>query len=89
MSNKIEVGCEEGMNDPSWIGNVEPFAQKVLARLDIDGWELSVLLCRITSYNACYTKLLRKCRRRESRHWHRNDTAPDLTCDGAVLLRCY
>lgn len=33
------------MNDPSWIGNVEPFAQKVLARLDIDGWELSVLLC--------------------------------------------
>ncbi len=45
MSNRIAVDCEEGMDVPSWIDRVEPFAQKVLARLDIEGWELSILFC--------------------------------------------
>lgn len=45
MSNRIAVGCEEDMLVPSWIDRVEPFAQKILARLDIEGWELSFLFC--------------------------------------------
>lgn len=45
MSNRIAVDCEEGMSAPAWIDRVEPFAQKVLARLDIEGWELSILFC--------------------------------------------
>lgn len=45
MSNRIEVGCEEGMRSPAWLDAVEPFARKILARLDIEGWELSFLFC--------------------------------------------
>lgn len=45
MSNRIIVGADEGIAVPSWIGLVEPFMTKVLDRLDIDNWELSVLFC--------------------------------------------
>jgi probable rRNA maturation factor len=45
MSNRIAVDSEEGMQVPSWIANVSPFMEKVLDRLDIDNWELSVLFC--------------------------------------------
>lgn len=33
------------MQEPAWISLVEPFISKVLLRLDIDRWELSVLFC--------------------------------------------
>lgn len=45
MSNRIIVDNDEHIAKPSWIGNVEPFVAKVLDRLDIQNWELSVLFC--------------------------------------------
>lgn len=45
MSNKIQVECKDGMTEPSWISSVSPFVEKVLAYLEIDQWELSVLFC--------------------------------------------
>jgi probable rRNA maturation factor len=35
----------EGIEPPSWLSAVEPFATKVLDRLDRGNWELSLLLC--------------------------------------------
>jgi metalloprotein, YbeY/UPF0054 family len=45
MSNRIIVDCDEGISRPVWTDRVESFVQKVLDRLDIDNWELSVLFC--------------------------------------------
>jgi probable rRNA maturation factor len=45
MSNRIVVGANEHIAAPAWIDRVEPFVSKVLDRLDIDNWELSVLFC--------------------------------------------
>ena len=45
MSNRIAVDSEEGMQVPSWIEKVSPFMEKVLDRLDIVNWVLSVLFC--------------------------------------------
>lgn len=45
MSNRIVVGADEGIAAPAWIDRIEPFVAKVLDRLDIDNWELSVLFC--------------------------------------------
>jgi probable rRNA maturation factor len=45
MSNRIIVDSDQGIARPSWIELVEPFVSKVLDRLDIDHWELSVLFC--------------------------------------------
>lgn len=46
MSNRIVIDCEEGMSRPDWLEKVSPFVTKVLERLDIDNWELSILFCR-------------------------------------------
>lgn len=43
--NRILVDIEEGTAEPAWLGNVEPFMQKILEKLEKDGWELSVLFC--------------------------------------------
>lgn len=45
MSNRIVVGANEEIAAPAWIDRVEPFVSRVLDRLDIDNWELSVLFC--------------------------------------------
>jgi len=45
MSNRIVIDYDEGIARPSWIDLVEPFIIKVLDRLDIDNWELSILFC--------------------------------------------
>ncbi len=45
MSNCINVDCDEHISRPSWLDNVVPFMDKILERLDIDNWELSVLFC--------------------------------------------
>lgn len=45
MSNRITVDHEEHIPKPEWLELVEPFMNKVLVRLDIDNWELSVLFC--------------------------------------------
>lgn len=45
MSNRITVDHDEHIAKPLWLDLVEPFMNKVLVRLDIDNWELSVLFC--------------------------------------------
>ena len=45
MSNRIVIDYDEGIARPSWIDLAEPFIIKVLDRLDIDNWELSILFC--------------------------------------------
>jgi probable rRNA maturation factor len=45
MSNRIIVDFDEHITRPTWLSNVEPFVAKVLSRLDIENWELSVLFC--------------------------------------------
>jgi len=60
MSNRIVIDCEEGMDRPAWLDRVTPFMDKVLKRLDIDNWELSVLFCRdpfIANLNSQYRKI--------------------------------
>jgi len=57
MSNRIVIDCEEGMERPVWLDRVVPFIEKVLKRLDIENWELSVLFCRdpfIANLNSQY-----------------------------------
>ncbi len=44
--NLVEVSCHEGLEEPRWLGRVEPFLGAVLSRLGLCGWELSVLFCR-------------------------------------------
>jgi probable rRNA maturation factor len=48
------------MDRPAWLDRVTPFMDKVLKRLDIDNWELSVLFCRdpfIANLNSQYRKI--------------------------------
>lgn len=45
MANRILVDAEEGTDAPPWMGNVEPFMQKVLDLCGTDGEEISVLFC--------------------------------------------
>lgn len=45
MSNCISIDCGENLFRPVWLDRVTPFMDKVLERLDIDNWELSVLFC--------------------------------------------
>lgn len=45
--NLIEISCHEDLGTgPRWLERIEPFLQEVLARLELSGWELSVLFCR-------------------------------------------
>lgn len=48
MSNRISIDIEEGLSSFSWKSNVEPFILKILERLGITNWELSVLFCSDT-----------------------------------------
>jgi len=60
MSNRITVTAHEGIAEPSWIGRVGPFAEKILNHLDIDQWELSVMFCDdafIAGLNMEYRKI--------------------------------
>ena len=45
MANRILVSVEDGMAEPEWLCKVEPFLQKSLAALGLDGREISVLFC--------------------------------------------
>jgi len=57
MSNRVTVDCAEGLSSPDWLGRVEPFAQKALEALGVDGWELSIMICDdpfIKSLNSTY-----------------------------------
>lgn len=58
--NQIFVSCEDGMEEPVWLENIEPFAQKVLEAAGYDGEEISILFCTdsmIRELNANYRNI--------------------------------
>ena len=44
MANRFLVGAD-GIDEPSWLGKVEPFLQKMAAELGFDGQEASLVFC--------------------------------------------
>jgi probable rRNA maturation factor len=54
--NRVEVAVE-GVHEPVWLPRLATFAEKAIARLGRDGWDLSLLLCddaTIRGLNAQY-----------------------------------
>lgn len=45
MSNSVLVSVQDEMESPAWLGNVEPYLQRVLSALQFDGEEISILFC--------------------------------------------
>ena len=43
--NRVYVAMQEGVEEPDWFNNVDPFVQKALGELKFDGEEISMLLC--------------------------------------------
>jgi len=46
--NRVYIAMQEGVEEPDWFENVEPFVQKALGQLKFDGEEISMLLCNDT-----------------------------------------
>ena len=46
--NRVYVAMQDGVEEPDWINNVEPFVQKALSEFKFDGEEISMLLCNDT-----------------------------------------
>ncbi len=46
--NRVYVAMQEGVEEPDWFENVEPFVLKTLGELKFDGEEVSMLLCNDT-----------------------------------------
>ena len=46
--NRVYVAMQEGVDEPDWFENVEPFVQKALKELKFEGEEISMLLCNDT-----------------------------------------
>ena len=46
--NRVYVAMQEGVEEPDWFENVEPFVQMALSELKFDGEEISMLLCNDT-----------------------------------------
>lgn len=60
MANQIFVSVEDGMNEPEWISQIDPFVQKVLSELGYDGEEISIMFCSdkmIQELNASYRNI--------------------------------
>lgn len=45
MANRILIGMQDGLEEPSWLSHVEPFIQKIMKRLGYDGEEISIMFC--------------------------------------------
>ena len=43
--NRVYVAMQDGVDQPEWFENVEPFVQKAMDQLKFDGEEISMLLC--------------------------------------------
>ena len=43
--NRVFVAMHDGVDDPVWFNNVEPFVLKALKEFKFDGEEVSLLLC--------------------------------------------
>jgi len=46
--NRVYVAMQDGVEEPDWFENVEPFVQKAMGELKFDGEEISMLLCNDT-----------------------------------------
>ena len=46
--NRVYVAMQDGVEEPDWLNNVEPFVQKALSEFKFDGEEISMLLCNDT-----------------------------------------
>ena len=46
--NRVFIAMQEGLDEPDWFENLEPFVQKALGELKFDGEEISMLLCNDT-----------------------------------------
>lgn len=46
--NRVFIAMQEGVDEPDWFENLEPFVQKALTELKFDGEEISMLLCNDT-----------------------------------------
>ena len=44
MANRFLIDVD-GIDEPEWLGNVEPFMQKIAKELSLDGQEVSALFC--------------------------------------------
>ena len=59
--NLIEIACHEDMaEEPQWLSKIQPFLEAVLKKLQLSGWELSVLFCQddfIQELNKNYRQL--------------------------------
>ena len=59
--NLIEISCHEDMaEDPQWLPKIEGFLETVLKKLQLSGWDLSVLFCKddfIQELNKNYRQL--------------------------------
>ncbi|MBQ1629482.1 MAG: rRNA maturation RNase YbeY [Treponema sp.] len=45
MANRVFISVQDGIEEPSWLPNVEPFVNHALSRLGYDKEELSILFC--------------------------------------------
>ena len=43
--NRVFVAMYDGVEEPHWFDNVEPFVLKALEEFNFDGEEVSLLLC--------------------------------------------
>lgn len=45
MANRILISVQDGLEEPSWLKNVEPFVNLAMEKLDFDGEEISIMFC--------------------------------------------
>ncbi|MCI5605881.1 MAG: rRNA maturation RNase YbeY [Treponema sp.] len=45
MKNRVLITMQEGVSEPDWLGNVEPFMQLVMKKLHFNHEEVSIMFC--------------------------------------------
>lgn len=45
MKNRILVSMQDGVEEPSWFNNVEPFMQMIMKKLHFNHEEVSIMFC--------------------------------------------
>lgn len=45
MKNRILVSMQDGVEEPSWFNNIEPFMQMVMKKLHFKSEEVSIMFC--------------------------------------------
>lgn len=60
MANRIYISVQEGVTEPEWLNNVEPFLSKVMDELKFSGEEVSLFFCNdeyMKELNNTYRKI--------------------------------